>query len=174
VLLVRPAVAEDAPAIARVHVETWQATYRGIVPQDFLDALNIPDRTALWTRQIGESDAAILVSENGDGLCGFISGGRLRDGAIVAEMGYDAEIYTLYVLPSAQGQGAGRSLMQALAGHLAGSGLRRPVVWALEENPWCAFYERLGGRRVAQKMIEIGGKSLSDIAYGWDDLAEIG
>jgi NADH:ubiquinone oxidoreductase subunit D len=60
--------------------------------------------------------------------------------------------------------------MRGLAARLVENGLTRPVVWALEKNPWCAFYERLGGKRVAQKMIEIGGAPLSDIAYGWDEI----
>ncbi|HNI60392.1 MAG TPA: GNAT family N-acetyltransferase, partial [Pseudomonadota bacterium] len=33
---VRPAGPDDAEAIARVHVETWRATYRGLVPDHYL------------------------------------------------------------------------------------------------------------------------------------------
>lgn len=40
--MVRSARVEDAGAIARVNVDTWRTTYPGIVPQDYLDALD-PD-----------------------------------------------------------------------------------------------------------------------------------
>jgi GNAT superfamily N-acetyltransferase len=159
----------DALAIARVQVETWRSAYSGIVPQEFLDALDVIERMAMWQNVLGGDDSHVFVAEDTGSVCGFVSGGRLRDGVDVAA-NYDSEIYTLYVLPAAQGRGAGRELMRALAARLAENGLTRPVVWALEKNPWCAFYERLGGKRVAQKMIEIGGTPLSDIAYGWDEI----
>jgi GNAT superfamily N-acetyltransferase len=140
------------------------------VPQEFLDSLDQDARTKQWEEWLAGEDVHVLVAEDGDIVCGFISGGILHDGAHVAAQNYDSEIYALYVLPAAQGRGAGRQLMRSLAARLVDSGLKRPVVWALEQNPWCAFYERLGGRRVAQKMIEIGGRQLSDIAYGWQDI----
>jgi GNAT superfamily N-acetyltransferase len=164
----RQAKLSDTPEIARVQVETWRSTYVGIVPQAFLDALDIGEQTTRWDQWFGDG-SHVFVAENAEGVCGFISGGELRDGINLGQ-NYDSEIYTLYVLPAAQGRGAGRQLMRSLAARLVDDDLKRPVVWALEENPWCAFYERLGGRRVAQKMIEIGGKQLSDIAYGWQDI----
>lgn len=41
---IRPAVAEDASAMARAHVRSWQAGYRGLLPADYLDALRPEDR----------------------------------------------------------------------------------------------------------------------------------
>ena len=172
-LTVRRAMQNDAREIARVQVETWRVAYVDIVPQAFRDALDVDGRAAKWEEWTRHDDTYTFVAENADGVFGFVSGGALRDGVHVAEKNYDSEIYTLYVAPAAQGRGAGRQLMRALAQHLLEHGLKRPVVWALEENPWCAFYERLGGRRVAQKMIEIGGKQLSDIAFGWDDIGSL-
>jgi GNAT superfamily N-acetyltransferase len=164
-------------------VDTWRFAYPDIVPHDFLDALDTAKRAAMWKEEIAREDAHVLIAEDlvaenlvaeETGLiCGFISGGILRDGVDVAAQKYDAEIYTLYVLATAQGRGAGRELMRALAERLVQDGLSRPVVWALEKNPWCAFYERLGGKRVAQKMIEIGGAQLSDVAYGWEEIGTL-
>jgi ribosomal protein S18 acetylase RimI-like enzyme len=168
---VRRAIAADIPEIVRVHIDTWRSTYQGIVPQHFLNALDAAKRAAMWKEEIAKDDCHVLVAEDAGAICGFISGGILRDGVDVAAQNYDSEIYTLYVQAAAQGRGAGRELMRSLAERLVVGGLARPVVWALEKNPWCAFYERLGGKLVAQKMIEIGGAQLSDIAYGW---AEIG
>jgi ribosomal protein S18 acetylase RimI-like enzyme len=170
---VRRATAADIPDIARVHVDTWRSTYPGIVPQDFLDALDASGRAKMWDAEIAKDDCHVLVAEYAGAICGFISGGVLRDGIDVAAQNYDSEIYTLYVLAAAQGRGAGRELMRALAERLVQGGLMRPVVWALEKNPWCGFYERLGGKRVAQKTIEIGGAQLSDVAYGWDEIGRL-
>jgi GNAT superfamily N-acetyltransferase len=167
---IRPATAADAGGIARVHVDTWKSTYPRIVPQEFLDSLDLEARAKQWDEWLVREGVHVFVAEDAGTVCGFISGGILHDGVQVAALNYDSEIYTLYVLAAAQGRGAGRALMSALATRLEQDGLTRPVVWALEENPWCAFYERLGGKRVAQKMIEIGETQLSDIAYGWDEI----
>jgi ribosomal protein S18 acetylase RimI-like enzyme len=167
---IRPATAADAGEIARVHVDTWRSTYPGIVPQEYLDSLETAARAKQWEEWLAREGVHVFVAEDAGAVCGFISGGILHDGVQVAALTYDSEIYTLYVLPAFQGRGAGKALMRALARRLAQDGLARPVVWALEKNPWCAFYERLGGKRVAQKMIEIGGAQLSDIAYGWDEI----
>jgi ribosomal protein S18 acetylase RimI-like enzyme len=168
---IRQAIAADALGIARVHVDTWRSTYQGIVPQAFLDSLDLEARAKQWEEWLVREGVRVFVAEDAGAVCGFISGGILHDGVHVAALHYDSEIYTLYVLAAAQGRGAGRELMGALAHRLVQDGLMRPVVWALEENPWCGFYERLGGKRVAQKTIEIGGAQLSDIAYGWDEIA---
>jgi hypothetical protein len=44
------------------------------------------------------------------------------------------------------------------------------VVWVLKENPARGFYERMGGVKVGEQMIEIGGATLPEIAFGWADL----
>lgn len=170
---IRPATAADAPGIAQVHVDTWRSTYPGIVPQAFLDSLDVDARAKQWEEWLVREGVHVFVAEDAGAVCGFISGGILHDGAQVADLNYDSEIYTLYVLAAAQGRGIGRELMRALADRLVQGDLLRPVVWALEKNPWCGFYERLGGKRMAQKTIEIGGAQLSDVAYGWDEIATL-
>lgn len=54
--------------------------------------------------------------------------------------------------------------------YLVCRGYKLIVIWVLKENPACRFYERLGGRLTAEKVIEIGGKQLVDVAYVWPDL----
>jgi hypothetical protein len=44
------------------------------------------------------------------------------------------------------------------------------VIWVLKDNPARHFYERLGSRMIAEKVIEIGAKQLVDVAYVWPDL----
>jgi hypothetical protein len=43
-MLLRPAEPEDAIAVARVHVRSWQAAYRTLFPDDYLDQLRPEDR----------------------------------------------------------------------------------------------------------------------------------
>jgi ribosomal protein S18 acetylase RimI-like enzyme len=172
-LAIRRATAADADGIAHVQVETWRSSYGGIVPQSYLDALDVREMAAKWKRWVLDSDAHTLVADDAGEICGYVHGGVLRDGVHVAAQGYDAEIHKVYVLSDAQGKGIGRRLMSVLAESLVRDGLMRPVVWALAENPWCRFYERLGGKKVAEKMIEIGGAPLLDHAFGWETMSPL-
>ena len=47
------------------------------------------------------------------------------------------------------------------------------ALWVLRDNPAAGFYRHMGGRPIKEKTIEIGGKSLVEIALGWPDMAEL-
>ncbi len=166
-LTIRPAETRDAPAIAKVHVDTWQIAYRGIVPQDYIDNLTVQNRTMSWLRLLERNpDLITLVSENHDGrIVGFASGGPIRH----REPRFEAEITTLYVSPHAQRQGHGRRLFMALSNRLAQRGLKGLFVWVLAENDARAFYETLGGREVSEITRDFAGAALREIGYGWAD-----
>jgi len=86
---------------------------------------------------------------------------------------YEGEIYTLYVLPDAQGQGAGRALVLALFSRLVATGHGSALVWVVRANPARFFYERLGGKQVMHRPIPVGGQPVDALAYGWRDLASV-
>ncbi|MGH9204942.1 MAG: GNAT family N-acetyltransferase, partial [Acidimicrobiales bacterium] len=46
---VRTAQAGDKQAVAGVHVRSWQAAYRGLMPDAYLDGLDPDDRAARYT-----------------------------------------------------------------------------------------------------------------------------
>jgi len=53
------------------------------------------------------------------------------------------------------------------------SGFDTMLVWTLADNPYRRFYERLGGKLLCDKDIEIGEQKLVEVAYGWDDLGRL-
>lgn len=166
----RPATVGDAAAIAHVHVEAWRTTYRGLIPDSFLDALSPERRIPVWERRFSqpEPDFVVYVAENEDGVVvGFADGGHTRDAELAGR--YSGELYAIYLLPEARAHGVGARLMRAVAEALATHGMRSLLVWVLATNPARAFYERLGGRFVREAPIEIGGAALVEVAYGWDE-----
>ena len=166
---IRHATLADAPEIARVHVASWKTTYQGIVPQDYLDALDVGLRTERWEEEFVRGGSHIFVAEDAGTICGFISGGLLRE-----PIGnHDVEIYAIYVLADAQRRGIGRDLIRALAMAFAKGGFARPVVWVLVENPSRHFYAHLGGKPITEKQIQIGGAELTEVAYGWQSLVDL-
>ena len=55
-IYIRTATLIDAPGIAKVHVDVWNSTYTGIVPQDFLDSRTYENKIPQWQRIIGETN----------------------------------------------------------------------------------------------------------------------
>lgn len=163
---IREAVPEDGPAIAQVQVTSWRETYTGIVPQDYLDALDAAERGSRWSERVLSVSNVILVAEDANGVFGFAAGGPVMHPA----EGYDGELVGLYVLRTHHGQGVGRELVRQFAARMVGHGFRSLVIWALRKNPACGFYQRMGGVQVAEQTIEIGGKVLPEVAFGWPDL----
>jgi ribosomal protein S18 acetylase RimI-like enzyme len=166
-LNVRPAHVADAADIARVHVASWRTTYRGLLPDAFLDSLDEPAYEQRWARILAEASSRVYVASGGSDVVGFASAGRERAG----EDGFAGELYAIYVLAEAQGKGHGRRLVEAVAGGLRELGLADMIVWVLRENAAArAFYERLGGVYVRMQPITIGSALLQEVSYGWRSL----
>ena len=167
---IRPAQTEDALSIARVHVDTWRTTYVGIVPDEHLANLSYERCQAGWVEELsdpeGETHTFVAEAQPGQ-IVGFACGGPIQD----ALAGVDGELYNIYVLKSFQGKGYGKRLVTRVARDLSIRGFHALVIWVLKDNPACRFYERLGGHLAAEKVVEIGGKLLTDVAYVWPDLA---
>lgn len=57
-----------------------------------------------------------------------------------------------------------------MVGEMVSRGHSSMLLWVLAENPTTGFYGRMGGVRVREREIEVGGKKLVEWAYGWRDL----
>jgi RimJ/RimL family protein N-acetyltransferase len=153
-MTVRLAEVSDAPAVASVHVRSWQAAYRGVIPDAVLDNLSVEARTPGWERHI--SSGGVWVGLIDDEIAGFAMAGPSRD----ADAPF--ELYSIYLLPAAWGTGLGLSLAEA-----AIAGQRDVIVWVLEENKRARrFYERLGFRPDGTtRTQEVGEAVLAEIRY---------
>ena len=167
---VRRATSSDLTSVARVHVETWKATYRGIVSDDWLDALKVESDIARgfgqWLARPIPGWAQFAAIDSLEGVVGFAAGGPESD----HDPEFTGELGAIYVLKSFQGRGFGRKLTAEIARHLLGTGHHSMLVWILEANPYRRFYEKLGGVPVRTKMARVAGALLPEVAYGWIDI----
>jgi len=166
-MIIRLATAEDARAIAAVQVASWRSTYRGIVPDSLLDAMNVESGAERWVGNLTSGNSVTHVAEGDLGVCGFVSWGPVREA--LAE--FDGELWALYLTDENHGRGVGRRMIETAQRALLAAGYRSMIVWALQENPAVNFYKHLGAVAVSGKMVEIGGVKIPDLALGWKDLS---
>lgn len=140
---VRPAILEDAQAIAEVHVKSWQGAYRGLLPHEYLAGLSVERRTQMWTRILSDSTLDVFVALDNDAkVVGFASLQASRDDDASDGTG---EVTAIYVLPDYWGQGYGRALMDAALARAREMGFRAVTLWVLSSNARAkSFYEKAG------------------------------
>jgi ribosomal protein S18 acetylase RimI-like enzyme len=164
----REATMADVAAIARVHVESWRTTYKGLLPDGYLANLTYERREPLWREILSKPDGQQLVyvaEDTAQTIVGFASGGPERSGDPV----YTGEVYAIYLLEGWQGQGIGRQLTVTLVRRLIQRGLTSLLIWVMADNPSRRFYEALGGQPVRDRRQMTGGVEVTDVAYGWLD-----
>ncbi len=135
----------DAEAVARLHVDSWRATYRSELPAWYLDALDIAARTIQWRNRIALPGVRILMANDGDDAVGFAAFGPSRDGDL--DQSLWSQLYNFHVAPSQRGHGVGLRLWQAMLAELAPEGSTGLTLWVVGTNLEARqFYERRGLR----------------------------
>jgi GNAT superfamily N-acetyltransferase len=168
-LAVRAARPEDAEAVARVYIDAWHDTYPAILPSEVLRAMSPRAQAGRWRAAIasGGRERVLVAEIEKHGVVGMASLGSAQDRAL----GYDGEVYTLYVAPDFLDFGVGTLLLRGAFGTLRAGGFSSCVIWAHARNPARYFYEAMGGRLVAERSRRMGGTAVPEAAFGWKRLA---
>jgi GNAT superfamily N-acetyltransferase len=176
-----PASARDAAGIAKVYVDTWRSTYAAVLPHRGLLGMSYEDQARQWSWTVRDHGQSVIVAtEAGHDVVGFASFGPARRGdrpAAGCFAGDDdarvGEVYTLYVLPDFQERGIGRLLLAAAFAALVEKRCDCGFLWALRDNHARYFYERVGGKVVAERRERQWGRMTDQVCYGWSDLTQM-
>jgi len=163
-LLIRPAQPDDALALARVHVRSWQAAYRSLLPDEYLDQLHPEDRAARCDFSHADPQKPYTqVAESEGAIVGFATTSPARD-ADCAGLG---ELLALYVAPENWGQAIGRQLAAAARQRLIAQGFTEAVLWMLQGNARADRFYRNDGWLPdgSHKQDTIWGIILPEIRY---------
>jgi ribosomal protein S18 acetylase RimI-like enzyme len=140
---VRRADPRDAHGIAVVHVRTWQAAYRDLVPDEQLARLDVEKCSVAWESALEDASWPAYVLDDRGVVRGFCSAGQCADPDKDGRR--TAEIPAIYVDPGFWGRGHGRTLCEAVIAELSQRGFSEVVLWALPGNERAGrFYRALG------------------------------
>jgi ribosomal protein S18 acetylase RimI-like enzyme len=160
---IRPATAQDAPAIGRISVRVWQSAYRGQMPDEYLDGLRWEDRAGNWHRMLSQPGdrTSMLVIEQEHTIIGFASIGPADEpeGA--------GELYIINIEPDSWGTGAGRALLNAAQHELVQLGYTEAILWVLPTNTRARkFYEATGWTADgSERTAEVMGVVVPELRY---------
>jgi len=167
--VVRPGTIRDAPGIAAVHVQTWRTSYKGIVPDSFLDGLSIARRADQWREALSQvgPPSFVWVAEATNSIVGFSWVGPARDEDAEVQT---AELYAVYVLSTSQRSGIGSTLVRRSVESLIQERFRQATLWVLARNVAAQkFYERLGWEPEGATKTEVWqGTKFDEIRYRID------
>ena len=152
---IRDATAADVPALARVHVAAWEATYAPLLAKG--PGLAVRERQ--WREAFATDDGSwfCLVVERPDGrLVGFAKGRRSD------HPDFAGELNKIYLLRAYQGVGLGRRLLGHVARRFLGQGIESMWLCGDARNPSSRAWVALG----AEKTDDDPGTG----NYGWRDL----
>lgn len=168
----RRATVLDAEAIATIRIEGWRSTYRGMIPDSYLDDMDMSENVLHWRAILqalpSKEDAlCVYVAVSDDEIVGFVSAMKLAE----PKLGKEGEINAIYIRPQWQRCGIGKRMMHKAARSLQAMGCQSCVIWVIDGNAQARnFYEELGGEILIEQDFSWDGLDLTEVGYGWSDL----
>ncbi len=163
---IRPALPADAAVVADIHHHGWTDSYKGLVPDAYLDSLDADACLNRWTSALTEgTPLEILVAEHSGRVAGFVAAGPSTDPDATAA----GEIWDLWVASDARSTGVGGELLRVALDRLA-SRHQVALVWVLGSNArGRTFYARAGAVHDGMtRSTPITGGTMTDVRYLWD------
>jgi ribosomal protein S18 acetylase RimI-like enzyme len=169
-LTIRPLELADAAAIASLHIETWRDTYRGLMPDSKLDALNVQEYESGWNRILSQKDSPTspltLGAFQGSILLGIASAGRPRE-----SWGYDSELWAINIPKRFQKMGAGKAMLRACVQHVQTFNAKNMYLYCVLGNTNAENFYRKMGAMPTQRISQDDG--YQERAWVWDDLSKL-
>lgn len=141
--IIRRRKREDCASIAHVVTVAWNETYKGIVPDWFLEELknNEEERTQRSIENFNEDNNHQFVLEIDNEVVGFVNVGATED----EDFTNCGEIIALYIIKKYKGNGFGRKLVEVGIKEIKSLGYNKMIIACLKGNPSNQFYKHIGG-----------------------------
>jgi L-amino acid N-acyltransferase YncA len=156
---IRHATTADIPALAKLHVQTFNETHRGgrsggpsseLREQQWRDAFTVTDGS--WF--------CFLVHDDDGELVAFAKGTPHHGGV----PGFAGELNKIYALQRVHRQGVGRLMLCTVAHQFLSQGVTSMLLFGDANNPSNGFYEAFCAEHLYSDTGEFHG------GYGWRDL----
>ena len=137
---------KDCKDVAHVVTIAWNETYKGIVPDSFLEELkyNENERAKMSYEKFDVNNNHQFVLEIDNEVVGFVKFGVSED----EQFENCGEIFALYIIKKYKGNGFGRKLVEEAIKEIKQLGCNKMIIACLKENPSNDFYKHIGGKYI--------------------------
>ncbi len=157
--IIREATALDIPALADLHVQTFNETHGAVLKKPTYEI-----RERQWRAALGVTDGSwfcfVIQGQKGE-LVGFAKGMPYHSSDL---SDFTGELNKIYLLRQYQRQGLGRRLVGYVTRRFLCQGIFSMLLFGDAQNPSNRFYEALG----AERLLDAAGNFHG--GYGWRDL----
>lgn len=149
--VIRTAVVADFPDIQRIAQATWPVTFADILSPRQIDYMlewmySLPS----LREQVSVRGHVFLLADLAGEPVGYLSYETDYQGTAATK------IHKIYILPTAQGHGIGRQLIEACAERARSAGNKALLLNVNRNNRAVQFYEYLGFAVIGREDIDIG------------------
>ncbi|WP_041523643.1 GNAT family N-acetyltransferase [Gilvimarinus agarilyticus] len=161
---IREASVADAEEIAQVQLQAWKSAYSGIMPEEFIDSMDVEIYRSNWQRALKHSGPGrYLVAVNDDVLLGFSVFGPARDADLDGER--SAELVGINVKPTAWRSGVGTALLRDVVKETSAS-YQTLYLWVAKQNVRAIqFYESHGFSLEGKEKTEESHGNVAEVRY---------
>jgi len=141
---------DDIPLIRDLTFRIWPQTYQGLLKPEQIDyMLDLMYSESSLRRQISEEGCQFNLIYEDEEPVGFSSYSEIEHGVF--------KLHKLYVLPSQQGKGSGRFIMEHILDEIKGKDGKALQLQVKRDNKARFFYEKLGFKIIKEIDLDIGG-----------------
>lgn len=169
--MIRQAKIGDEKEIAKIIIDSWKVSYRGIIEDDYLDKLNYKIKEEKQRKYITEQKKKgyyIYVYKDDiiNKILGFIILGPPQKKEII---NFDMEIYELYIEPNNKFKGIGTKLINFAKKEMILLGFRNICLRCLSDNLLgIRFFLKMGGVILKEENLVVGNKSVKNMYIGFN------
>jgi len=161
---IRPARFSDAPALARVHVDSWRAAYSGLATDSQLQSFTYARREERFRQSLAAGAEETYLGTVAGEVIGFLTLGAARDPDLAPDR--TGEIWGIYISPDNWRTGIGTRLADEAERLLTSQGYGDAVLWVLQDNRRARrFYEAMGFSPDGGSKFIDWGKPLKAVRY---------
>jgi len=134
---VRAAESRDADRLAEINLLTWRDAYAGLVPNAYLETLDVATLRDRWLARLEEpGDRKTFLAEIDGQVATYaiVGGYRVQQDAEPEDTTGWGELYAIYTHPDLQGRGAGRAVHDSALDTLHSRGHQIAALWVLRDN----------------------------------------
>jgi GNAT superfamily N-acetyltransferase len=112
-----------------VRIDSWRTTYRGMIPDAYLDGMTVEASTAIWDRVLtaGANTTSVFVAEHAGEIIGLASGTMLKE----PKHDLDAELVAIYLRREFQRVGLGHRLVGEVVDAQRAHGATGLLTWVI-------------------------------------------